>query len=356
MQKNIQCIIHTMNKPEKEVTIYDIAKKLNISAATVSRGLQDRAGTNKDTKKRILDAAAEMGYHSNSFASKLRNKRSNIIGVIVPRLNSVFMSQVIAGIEKEVSNANFTLIISQSLENMKKEAGSAAAMYSNRVDGLLVSLAYDTKSIEHFENFIKRGTPVVFFDRVYEDKKHAAIYIDNYKAAYEVTTHLIEQGCKRIVHLTGNQMQNVYADRFKGYKQALTDHQIPFNEDMVIISGLSSADGAIAAEQILKMKPLPDGVFAANDQCVISCMQVLKKEGLKIPEDIAVAGFNNDPVSCIIEPNLTTINYKGYEMGQVAAKLLMELMYKKGAHSAENVVLNYELIIRESSLRNGKKS
>lgn len=343
-----------MNRPEKEVTIYDIAKKLNISAATVSRGLKDRAGTNKDTKKRILDTANEMGYYSNSFASNLRNKRSNIIGVIVPKLNSVFMSQVIAGIEHEVSNANFTLIISQSLESAKKEMSSALAMYSNRIDGLLVSLAYDTKTIEHFENFTRRGTPVIFFDRVSDNKNHPAIHIDNFKAGYEVTAHLIEQGCKRIVHLTGNALQNVYADRFKGYKQALADHDIPFNEDLVIVTGLSAADGMEAGERILKMSPLPDGVFAANDQCAITCMQVIKKAGLKIPEDIAFAGFNNDPLCCIIEPNLTTINYKGYEMGQAASKLLMNLMYTNDIKSSEDLVLKHDLIIRESSLKNKK--
>jgi LacI family transcriptional regulator len=342
-----------MDRPHKEVTIYDIAKKLNISAATVSRGLKDSASTNKDTKKRILEAATEMGYHSNSFASNLRNKRSNIIGVIVPRLNSVFMSQVIAGIEKEVSNANFTLIISQSLESMKKEVSNAAAMYSNRVDGLLVSLAYDTENIGHFENFIKRGTPFIFFDRVFENTKYPAIHIDNFMAAYEITTHLIKQGCKRIVHITGNQMQNVYADRFKGYKQALENYGIAFDEKLVIINGLSAADGVEAGEQILKMNPLPDGVFAANDQCAVSCMQVIKKAGLKIPQDIAFAGFNNDPLTCIIEPNLTTVNYKGYEMGQLSAKLLMDLMYHKNIPPTNNLVLEHEIIIRESSLRAG---
>jgi len=339
-----------MDRPHKEVTIYDIAKKLNISAATVSRGLKDRAGTNKDTKKRILDAASEMGYYSNSFASNLRNKRSNIIGVIVPRLNSVFMSQVIAGIEKEVSSANYTLIISQSLESMKKEISSAGAMFSNRIDGLLISLAQDSDNADHFDNFIKRGTPVIFFDRVFDDKDYPAIHIDNFKAAYEITTHLINQGCKRIVHLTG-QLRNVYADRFNGYKQALADNGIEFDEKLLIMSGLIAIDGVEAAEAILKMPQLPDAVFAANDQCAVACMQVLKKNGIKIPEDIAFAGFNNDPLCCIIEPNLTTINYKGYEMGQVSAKLLMDLMYHKGGHSSDNLVLDHELIIRESSVK-----
>src|ERR1700735_4457764 len=183
-----------MSEAEKEVTIYDIAEKLNISAATVSRGLKDHPGINKKTKKRILDAAAEMGYRSNSFASNLRKKSSHIIGVIVPRLNSSFMSDVIAGIEKVVNEANYNLFISQSLETMKKEANNAKAMFDNRVDGLLVSLAYDTNSINHFEAFVNRGIPVIFFDRVQEHKQCPSIFIDNYKAPYNLTAHLIEQG------------------------------------------------------------------------------------------------------------------------------------------------------------------
>jgi LacI family transcriptional regulator len=337
--------------PHKEVTIYDIARKLDLSPSTISRGLKNQTVISKGTIKRILDTATEMGYSSNAFASNLRKRRSNIIGVIVPRLNSVFMSQVIAGIEKEVSHANYNLIISQSLESMKKEAGSASAMLSNRVDGLLVSLAYDTENIDHFNHFIKRGTPVIFFDRVYENKKYPAIHINNYDAGYDVTAHLIAQGCKKIVHLTGNQLQNVYADRLKGYRHALKDHGIEFDEKLVIISGLAAADGVEAARHILTMPRLPDGVFSANDQCAVSCMQVLKKNRIRIPDDIAFAGFNNDPMSCIIEPNLTTINYKGYEMGQVSAKLLMNQIYNKNIQAANNIVLEYELIIRESSVR-----
>jgi len=335
----------------KEVTIYDIARKLDLSPSTISRGLKNPTSISKVTIKRITDTAHEMGYSSNAFASNLRKKRSNIIGVIVPRLNSAFMSQTIAGIEKEVSNANYNLIISQSLESMKKEASSAFAMLSNRVDGLLVSLAYDTESIDHFNNFIKRGTPVIFFDRVFENSKYPAVHINNYKAGYDVTAHLITQGCKRIVHLTGNQLQNVYKDRLKGYKQALMDYNIMFDERLVIVNGLAAADGIEAAGQILRMPQLPDGVFAANDQCAVSCMQVLKKNRIRIPDDIAFAGFNNDPLTCIIEPNLTTINYKGYEMGQVSAKLLMNQIYAKNIQIADDIVLEYELIIRESSVR-----
>ena len=345
-----------MSNMDREVTIYDIAEKLNISAATVSRGLKDHPGINKKTKKRILDAAAEMGYRSNSFASNLRKKSSHIIGVIVPRLNSSFMSDVIAGIEKVVNEANYNLFISQSLESMKKEVSNAKAMFNNRVDGLLVSLAYDTDNIDHFEPFLKRDIPVIFFDRVQEHKKCPSIYINNYQAAYDITSHLAEQGCKRIAHIGGNQLRNVYADRARGYKQALQDHGIAFDDELLIINDLSAKAGIEAAEKILNMPERPDGVFVANDICAIACMQTIKKVGVKIPADIAFGGFNNDPTSCVIEPNLTTIDYRGHEMGEVAAKIMVDhLMKGDDLQKTHSLILRSELIVRDSSIKKKHK-
>ncbi len=340
------------NKTDKAVTIYDIAKKLNVSAATVSRSLSGSPGVNKGTKKKIVDAAREMGYSFNAFASSLRTRRSNTIGLIVPRLNSSFMADMIAGVEKIVNDANFNLIISQSLETMKKEVSNAQTMFNNRVDGLLVSIAYDTENIDHFDNFIKRNIPIIFFDRIFEHKNCPNIHIDNFKAAYQVTEHLIQQGCKRIMHITATGVHNVYGERFKGYKQALADNNLPYNDELLIINNLSVDAGKQAAAQILDMPQLPDGIFSANDACVISCMVELKKAGIKIPEDIAVAGFNNDPSCLVIEPNLTTIDYRGYEMGAVAAKLLINhLSNNDDAPLTHSLVLRHELIVRDSSQR-----
>lgn len=341
-----------MTGGEKEITIYDIANKLNISAATVSRALKDHPRVSKKTKKLVIKTANEMGYRSNSFASNLRKKSSHIIGLIVPRLNSNFMADVIAGLEKVLNNNNYNLIISQSLETMQKEISNANAMLVNRVDGLLISLAYDTTNIDHLEPFIKRNIPVIFFDRVFEHDRCPQIYIDNYKAAYEITTHLIKQGCKRIVHITASQLRKIYAERYAGYKKALEDHNIQFDADLVIINDLSSEAGIASAHQILKMSPRPDGVFSANDNCAISCMQTLKKEGIKLPADMAFAGFNNDPAAIVVEPNLTTVNYKGYEMGEVAAKLMIDhLVNKDEFHPAHSLILRSEMIVRQSSLR-----
>ena len=337
---------------EKEVTIYDLARKLNISIATVSRALKDDPVVSKKTKKKIADLAEEMGYRSNHFARNLRNQRTNTIGVIVPRLNSYFMSTVIAGIESVANKEGYNLIISQSSESFEKEMASAKTMFNNRVDGLLVSLAYDTEDLTHFDSFFKRKIPLIFFDRVVEHENCTNILIDNRKAAYEATAHLIKQGCKKIVHITATPKRNVYVDRLQGYKQSLSDNNISFQDDYVIISNLSQEAGVVAADQILKMDPLPDAVFVANDNCAVGCMLAIKQAGIKIPQDMAFVGFNNDPVSKVIEPNLTTINYPGYEMGEVAARnLINHLSGKATIRSTNTIILRSELIIRDSSVK-----
>ncbi|HET7118575.1 MAG TPA: LacI family DNA-binding transcriptional regulator [Hanamia sp.] len=335
---------------EKEITIYDIASKLNISIATVSRALKDDPVVNKKTRKKVLQAAEEMSYRSNHFARNLRNQKTETIGVIVPKLNSHFMSSVIAGIESVANSKGYNLIISQSSESVVKEIASAKTMFNNRVDGLLVSLAYDTENLSHFEIFRRKNIPVIFFDRVMSDDHYTNIIIENKKVAYEATTHLIEQGCKKIVHISANSKQNVYKERLAGYKLALEDHQIKFDKKNIILGNLSQEAGEEAAALIMKMKPLPDGVFVANDNCAVGCMLALKHAGIQIPEDIAFVGFNNDAVAKVIEPNLTTINYPGYEMGEVAANnLINHLIGNSTIQSTNTIILRSEFIIRESS-------
>jgi LacI family transcriptional regulator len=335
---------------EKEVTIYDLARKLNISIATVSRALKDDPVVSKKTRKKIFDLAEEMGYRSNHFARNLRNQRTDTIGVIVPRLNSYFMSTVIAGIENVANNEGYNLIISQSSESAVKEMNSAKTMFNNRVDGLMVSLSYDTEDISHFDAFHRKNIPIIFFDRVAEHQNCTNVLIDNRKAAYEATKHLIQQGCKRIAHITANPKRNVYIERLEGYQRALAEANIPFTDDMLIIGNLSQEAGAEAAEKIRNMPVQPDGVFVANDNSAVGCILALKKYGIRIPEDIAFVGFNNDPVSKVIEPNLTTINYPGYEMGEVAARNLINHLNGIAAITSTNtILLRSELVIRGSS-------
>jgi LacI family transcriptional regulator len=340
-----------MRSRTKEITIYDIAEALSLSPATISRGLKDHPAIRKDTRKRIVEKAREMGYQHNAFASSLRRNRTNTIGVIVPRLNSYFMSTVIAGMEKVANAAGYNLIISQSLESVQKEITNVKTLFNSRVDGLLVSLAYDTEDLSHFDMLLEKNIPLIFFDRVFEHPKCTSIVIDNFKAGYEVTNHLISQGCKRIVHISANLKRNVYAERLRGYRQALMEQGLPYDETLVFFNNLSDQAGVEVSQALLKMDTLPDGMFSANDACAVSCIRELKQAGVKIPQDMAVAGFNNDPLSKVIEPNLTTVNYPGQEMGEIAGSTLIRRLDSLEGVTLNTIVLRHELIIRESSLR-----
>ncbi|MBE7171295.1 MAG: LacI family DNA-binding transcriptional regulator [Williamsia sp.] len=335
---------------EKEVTIYDIAERLNVSATTVSRGLQDHPTISKKTKKRIFDLVEELGYRSNQFAKNLRNRRTSTIGVIVGKLNSHFQSAAISGIAHTANRNGYNLLISQSFEIFSQEAAGVKTMFDSRVDGLLVSLAYDTRDLQHFEDFFKKKIPVLFFDRVINHDQCINIVIDNRKAAYRITRHLIDQGKKHIIHITGPLVQNVYIDRLNGYKDALAEAGIPYDPADVIINDLTLEDGKLAATAILQRPQLPDAVFAANDSCAVGCMLTVKAAGLRIPQDIAFAGFNNDPVSQVIEPNLTTVQYDGYAMGQVAANHLLKCLGGDTDNvPTDTIILRSELLIRGSS-------
>ena len=338
----------------KDVTIYDLARELNISAATVSRALKDHHAVNNATKKKIREKAEEMGYRHNSFASSLRSKKTNTLGVIVPRINSYFVASVLAGMEDAAKAKGYNLIITHSLESVTKEIANAQILFNKRVDGLLISLAFDTDNIRHLEPFFKKKIPVVFFDRTFPHDGSTSIRINDYKAAYEVTNHLLEQGCRRIMHLGGNMLRNVYSDRYRGYRQALNDHNVPFYEKLLFISELNEASGYAAAENILKSAASrrPDAVFSANDTAAVHCMIRLKSAGIKIPDEIAFAGFNNDPISKVGEPNLTTVNYSGYETGRGAVRsLIQQLNNPSDTPVTHTIVLRSDIHIRESSLK-----
>lgn len=340
---------------EKEVTIYDIAKKLKVSAATVSRGLQDHPAISKKTKKRIFDMVTEMGYRTNHFARNLRVQQTKTIAVLVHELNSNFITSVLAGIEKVTAEEGYDIIIAHSSESYEKEVANVKNLFDKRVDGLIASLAFDTADLDHFQPFVDKGVPVLFFDRVEQDGSSTVVIIDNAKCGYLATEHLIKQGCKRIAHVTSSLNRNVYSQRYKGYRDALFDHKIPVDENLVIIQDLSEKSGVDAALKILKMKPLPDGIFVTNDFVAAVCMRTLKEHGVSIPDDIAIVGFNNDAVGTLIEPALSTINYPGQDVGEIAARnLINHLRGVTNLHQTNTIIVRSELIVRKSSLKKGK--
>jgi LacI family transcriptional regulator len=342
-------------KKKAEVTIYDISRALNISASTVSRGLNNSPQVRKDLRKKIMQTAQEMGYQHNKFAANLRQKRTRTLGVVIPRIDSHFMSSVISGMEKVANNAGYQLLISQSEESARLEEANIHALFNSRVDGMLVSLSYETKNSDGFRNIFRKNIPLVFFDRVLVCNNCVSVIIDNYLAGYEATDHLIRQGCKKIVHVAGSLNRNVYNDRYRGYRQALSDNSLPFDEKMLIVTDLGDGSGVTILKHLLNNGTMPDGIFTANDNSAVSLICELKKKGYRIPDDIAVAGFNDDPVSRIVEPNLTTVHYPGRAMGEVAASTMIRILEGTQYEKVNTITLTHELIIRQSSLRSGKE-
>lgn len=342
-------------KQEKEITIYDLANQLGVSPATVSQALNDNPSISINTRKKINALAEKLGYRHNTFASSLRLQKTHTIGVILHELNSYFITSVLAGIERIATQAKYNLIIAHSSETSKLEVANANNLFHKRVDGIIASLSFDTEDLSHFKQFHDRNVPIVFFDRVFENGEGTKVIINNYQAGYDATAHLIGQGCKRIAHITSSLKRNVYAERMRGYKQALLDHKLKFDEKMVVVDGFKEEDATRSANRILAMKPSPDGIFITNDFCAAVVMQVLKDAGIKIPEDIAIVGFNNDSIGKVISPKLTTINYPGFEMGQVAARNLINHLHGVWDINLTNtVIIKSKLIVRESSLKKKK--
>lgn len=334
------------------ITIHDIAKSLEIDSSTVSRALNNSDRVSVKTKNKIVEKANELGYQRNLLASNLRKKKTNTIGVIVPRISRHFFSSAISGIEETAFKEGYSVIICQSLEQLKREENLINTLTANRVDGLIMSISMETTNYDHLEGLSKSGTPVLIFDRHCDLPEHNNVLLDDFQGAFEATTHLINQGCKKIVHFSGPSNLKVYQNRLKGYKAALEKNNIDFQEEFVLNSRLMEKDGTALAKKVLALSEKIDGIFSANDVAAISAMQYLKKAGVRIPQDIAMVGFSNEPISAVIEPALSTIDQSGSKMGKIATELLLkQIKNKSRMANPETVVIKPSLIIRESSNR-----
>jgi DNA-binding LacI/PurR family transcriptional regulator len=342
-------------KNKKDITIYDIAEELNVSPSTVSRALKDHHSIGKKTKKAVKKFATEIGYKPNNVAASLRNNKTNTIGVIISWINRPFISSLISGIESVANREGYNVIFSQSNDKQASEISNAHTLFSSRVEGLIVSLAMETTNYDHFKEFTNSNIPVVFVDRVTESLNTDLVVIDNTLASFTATQHLIEQGCKRIAHFAGAQHRNVYRNRRLGYEKALKEYGLEVDESLIVqTKNLSSEEGYEATEMLLKSPNPPDGIFAANDTSAISAIQCAKKMGVEIPSELAIIGFNNDPICEIIDPPLSSMSHPAYEMGELAMTQLLRQKEKQVHEHVEksNIIkLKTELIARQSSLR-----
>ncbi|MBC3541181.1 LacI family DNA-binding transcriptional regulator [Rufibacter sediminis] len=339
------------SKPK--VTIHHIAEKLNITASTVSRALNDNPRISEVTKKAVLKAAKQLNYQPNNIAAALRNGKSYIIGIIVPTADRAFFASVVRGIEEIANKLNYKVIISQSYDNYEKEVQTIDALLSARVDGIIASIGKNTENFDHFKRTQEKGIPLVLFDRTTDALEVSQVMIDDYLGAYKVVEHLIQQGCRRIAHFTSPKKVSIFKERLRGYMDALRDYEVPFYEELVIKSNLQLEDGRSSMEELLQLEVQPDAVFSASDYGAMGALQVLKEKGIKVPQQIALAGFGNEPFTSFSDPALTTVDQFSLTMGRITAELFFE-HFKTGPDQKlvpQKTVLKPELIIRGSSLK-----
>ena len=331
-------------------TIKDLARELKLSPSTISRAVRNHPDISATTKKRVVSLADKLDYHPDSIAQSLQTKKTKTIGVIVPEIKQPFFAAAINGIEELAYAAGYTIIVCQSNETADREVLVARSLGSHRVAGLLVSLSRDTQNLDHFKVLQRRGVPIVFFDRVSNDIEASKVVVDDYKGAFDVVEHLIKSGYKRIAHLAGPKNLSISKFRLKGYMDALQQGNLPFNDSMVVYGGLDDTDGIIGFQKLLNLESLPDAIFAVNDPVATGAFVMIKEHGLKIPDDIALAGFSNTYMTSLLDPPLTTVEQPSYEIGKTAAQLLMEQINSKDENFVPKfIVLKTSLIVRGST-------
>ena len=336
----------------RQTTIIDIAKALNISKSTVSRALTDHPNIKAETKKAVLELAGEMDYQRNMLSVSLVNKKTNTIGIIVPEFVDSYFSKVIIGAQEAAGLAGYNVIFCQSNENYDQEISNVNIMLSNQVDGVLVSLTKETRNFDHLKRFAKKGIPIVFFNRVCDEMIVPKVIVDDFDGAYKITEHLIETGKKRIAHLAGPDNLLISRKRKEGYLAALNKHGIAIDQELIIPYDLLLEKVNIFVNHLINLPSPPDAIFAINDPTAIQVIQFLKLKKIRIPEDIAVAGFSNDNYSALIEPPLTTMSQPVHEIGKVAAELLIDQINREVKDwKAVTKMLKTEIIIRGSTVK-----
>ncbi|HET6721894.1 MAG TPA: LacI family DNA-binding transcriptional regulator [Chitinophagaceae bacterium] len=335
-----------------KTTIIDIAKELNTTPATVSRALSNHPGISEKTKQSVQFTASKLNYKRNRIASSLRSGKTHVIGVIIPSAEINFFGSVVHGIESVANSNGYNVLLFQSNESREFEEKGLETFLTARVDGILVSLAKDTIDYSHFIEIKKRGIPLVFFDRTTDDLGVDSVVIDDFKGAYDATEHLIQQGYRKIAHISGPKHLKNFHDRIKGYMEALQANKVEIDPDLIYPGNISIESGKTGTEYFLSLSNPPDAIFAAEDFTALGAISKLKEKHILIPGEMGIIGFANELFGEHITPSLSTVDQQTIRMGKSALNLLVDIMEKKEKHRNQKIVLDPLLIVRQSSLRN----
>ncbi len=335
---------------EKQTTIKDIALALRISISTVSRALRDAPDVGEETRKAVKALAEELDYQPNKLALSLLKKQTNTIGLIIPNLDWV-LATMVKGIDEVALEAGYTVMVCQSNESFGREMVNTKRLLESLVDGFIISVSSETTIFEHIKKIQSKKIPLVLFDRVIDSISVPKVRLDNLEGGKIATQHLIDQGYKKIALLAGPENLNISNERKEGYFQVLKLNKQKADKNLVIHCDFNQDYAYMATKELLSMKNRPDAIFAISDRLAIGAMLAIKEMGLKIPKDIGLVGFNNEPITKLVTPSITSVEMFAFEMGKATAKLFIEMLHGDVDLSEKEIIVKPKLFIRESSKR-----
>jgi LacI family transcriptional regulator len=357
-----ECIYHfTLLKGKKEVppegkkkhqtTLLDISKAVGLSISTVSRALKDHDDISKKTRLLIKQIATDLDYQPNLIAQSLHKRQTHTIGVIIPDIENPFFASVLSGIQHTASAYGYKVMIYQSNESHRTEIMNIQTIMNNWIDGLLICHSKETQTFDHIKLHMKKGIPIIHFDRICEETNTSKVLLDNVEGATQIVEHLIGQGCRRIAVIAGPKHLYITRKRLEGYKNALSRNAIDFEPQLIAYTDFTRRSIRQAIDAWLPIENRPDALFCISDNSAIHALVYLKEKGVKIPGEICVAGFGNDYTGEIIEPSLTSFNPNSFKVGEKAVDLFFDEIINGENFIPRTEIVKGNLIIRSSTQR-----
>ncbi|MDZ7878932.1 MAG: LacI family DNA-binding transcriptional regulator [Saprospiraceae bacterium] len=338
----------------KRIRLKDLALQLNVSIPTVSRALKDRPDISPELKEKIKTLANNLHYQPNAMAAQFKNQQNRCIGVIIPRVAHFFFSTIISGILQEAAGQDYRVVICQTLHDYLQEVKFVHQLSNGTNDGLLICIGNNTTDIAHLTQLAEDNLPFVLFDKDVSKLKVPKVVVDDFTGAFFAVEHLIKQGYRHIAHIQDNGVAHTSQKRLKGYLSALKKYKLPQDADLVVqTKEVSTERGNEAMSDLLRSGKTVDAVFGITDEIAIGAMKAAMNLGLRVPEDFGVVGFSDWQIASVVTPPLSTVAQPGFEMGQIAAKMLISMIEKDKTttDNAQVRILKTRLIVRESSFR-----
>lgn len=335
---------------QRRTSLKDLADKLGVSIATVSRALRNSHEVGEEMTQKVKKLAKELNYRPNPFAQSLRKEAPRVIGVVVPNLVTHYYAAVLDGIEDYASKLGYSVISSNSHEDHEREAQALDNFLNMHVEGIIACLAQDTTDYSHFEQLHEMGVPLVFFARCCLEDMFSQVVGNGDVAAQEATQHMIETGSRRVAFIGGPNHLDMVRRRKHGYLEALRENRIPIDRDLVVCDKIDFDVARKATLRLLEGENPPDAILAFNDIITYAAFDAIKSKGLRIPEDVAIIGFTDGDTAAFVTPRLSAIMDQAHVQGTKACQLLMKSI--NGDEKIYKEVVPMILKIRESSEKN----